>query len=626
MAADSEEIESLLKLAEDCHQRGSLDEAFAYFGRILEIDPRQADALYGIGTVQLQQGKYADAVDALKNAAQICPDVPEFFANYGMALEAIGEKEEAVAAYGKAIHLAPNDVGILSRLGKRLVDLGYHRQIYQLLESADTSIIDVALLKADAERALGNWAGATATLKAIAKQQPENKHSWRSLSYAAAKIRDFPTALSAYKKSIEPNSASDSELLALADLQLQARDSESVESAESTVKEALKINPKNSEANLLRAKCARISGDNEQLRLSLDKALSENPFSGEAWQLKLENEADNSIEESASKCLSLMTERSNEVSSRDYTLALLACGRAFEKLAHYDLAFECIEKGNAAHKAKLEENNFSYDPQETESGFARFLEIFESAPAKSKSLGPSPIFILGMPRSGTTLIERILGEHEAVSFLGENEAMEYIAAQFYWDIEQHNQTLPSALDANYWATLQEEYWARSNCAPGLVTDKMPHNFRHTGLIVSIFPNSPVIYVKRDLRDVCLSIYSRMFPDGHRYACDLQWIAHYAQQAALLMDAWQKRFPERVLMVDYEALIANPQVVCSEVYEFCELQWNPQFLNFHEKNHASFTFSELQVRKPLNTEGIGRWRQYEAQLFDRAPSLRIYGEN
>jgi hypothetical protein len=153
---------------------------------------------------------------------------------------------------------------------------------------------------------------------------------------------------------------------------------------------------------------------------------------------------------------------------------------------------------------------------------------------------------------------------------------------------------------------------------------MPHNFRHIGLITQVFPDAPIIYMSRDPRDVCLSIYCRLFPDVHRYAVDLTWLGHFYGASEQLKKHWLTAFPNRILNVAYEDLIENPIDKTKEMAAFCDLDWRPDCLNFHKNTATSFTFSELQVRKPINREGIGRWRNYEKQLRSLIDALKKNG--
>ena len=245
-------------------------------------------------------------------------------------------------------------------------------------------------------------------------------------------------------------------------------------------------------------------------------------------------------------------------------------------------------------------------------------------PLKSSSgndVTASPIFIVGMPRSGTTLVERILGCLDDVVVGGESEAVEVISTQHYWSLEQGRAVPPRKLQTDSWDSFANEYWRRSTKTGCRLTDKMPHNFWHLGFVRSMFPAAPIIYMRRDPRDVCLSIYTRMFADGHRYACDLEWLGHYYSMSISMMEHWKAVYGDRILEVIYEDLVADPTEQTRDIAAFCDLQWDPACLEFHKQETASFTFSELQVREPINTKGIGAWRNYETQLSPLFDALR-----
>jgi hypothetical protein len=142
---------------------------------------------------------------------------------------------------------------------------------------------------------------------------------------------------------------------------------------------------------------------------------------------------------------------------------------------------------------------------------------------------------------------------------------------------------------------------------------MPTNFRHVGMLCRMFPDAPVIFVRRDPRDVSMSIYTRMFPDGHAYATDLENIAHYYGIAEKLRAHWQQLYPERIMTIDLETLINEPEQESRRLADFCGIEWQASCLDFHERQRASYTFSEMQVREPINTKGIGKWRNYSESM-------------
>ncbi len=202
--------------------------------------------------------------------------------------------------------------------------------------------------------------------------------------------------------------------------------------------------------------------------------------------------------------------------------------------------------------------------------------------------------------------------------------MEHIARGYYQAVAQGKITSPAALTASQLTEMANEYWQRTPLNNPIITDKMPHNFYHIGLITQIFPKAPIIYMNRDPRDVCLSIYCRLFPDVHRYAVDQEWLGHFYGISERLKRHWLTRFPNRILNVVYEDLIKNPTDKTKEIAAFCKLDWRPDCLDFHKHTTTSFTFSELQVRRPINRKGIGKWNKYKKELLPLINSLKKSG--
>lgn len=614
------DTKAALEKAEDQHRQGRLDEASMIYRTVLEADPGSASACYGLGTIYLQQKDYQASHELLERAIHLEKDVPEFMLNLAMSLENLQRPDEAVDSYLKAIYLAPGDTELLLRAGSRLLALGQENHLHKLLRHYDISTPQLAELKAQTESAVGNWVGAMEIMHAIVRLDPESSSNWRKLSTAAAHIRDYQTALSAYRKYLSLSPENSNDLLAYADLLLLARD---VEGANRVIAQAQRNMPDTAHSHLLRAKCARISGDYQSAREHILSSVKLAPELGEAWQLRLETEPKPSRLALAKDCEKIAT--GENISPRDKTMLELTAGRAYEMCEEYEQAFGCFKRGKEVQKQQMLAQKSAYNPAVTEKIIDRIGELFSAPVAIAPNSQAQPIFIVGMPRSGTTLVERIIGEHEGVTSAGENEAIEFIAAQYYWELEQGRQTSPQQLAEKIWQKMREEYWRRSNRLPALVTDKMPHNFRHVGLILSLFPEAPIIYLRRDPRDVCLSIYSRMFPDGHRYACDMQWLAHFYHQSTRIMSHWKKTLPGKILEIKFEELIANPEMISREIAEFCGLKWNPDSLNFHEAQASSYTFSEMQVRRPLNNDGVGRWRHYASVLTPLIESLQDFGE-
>jgi len=160
--------------------------------------------------------------------------------------------------------------------------------------------------------------------------------------------------------------------------------------------------------------------------------------------------------------------------------------------------------------------------------------------------------------------------------------------------------------------------------PIFLTDKMPNNYHHVGMILSMFPSAKIIQMRRDPRDVCLSIYTRSFPDGHNYACSFDTLAHAYKLCTELMDHWRRIAPDRVIDIHYERLVEDPLSEGKKITTFCGLEWNDKCLAFHEDITSSFTFSEMQVREAIHDQRIGRWKHVQEYLQPLLEALRREG--
>lgn len=607
-------IDDALSRAQDYQQRGELESAAEVYRAILAVEPAHADSIYGLGTVYLQQGRATDAIEPLERAAALMPQVPEFAFNLGLAEQQLGRPQSA-ATLQKAALLAAADVDLLAQILGAMMRLGCHRELIAVVARTGTRDPSLVALDAQARMQLGDWAGAAAGLDAVAAARPRDAAVHRELATARAHLRDFGGALEAYERFLSLAGEDAGNQLAYADLLLMAR--RPAEAAEA-VERSLTLGADNADAELIAARCARLDGDYPSARERLRRAVAARPRFGNAWWLLLELEEDGeALEAIAERCHQLA--RDPAAGGREAILLALSAGNARDRLGEYDVAFEDLRFGNERQRALLAEADAAYDPAATEAAFGRLMAVFSKPLAERDPVPVSgPIFVLGMPRSGTTVVERMLASLEGVEAGGENEAMEFVASRYLWELDRGRLPAPEALTADQRNDLVAEYWRRTGGEPRILTDKLPHNFRHVGLIARLFPQAPIIYLERDPRDVALSIYSRPFPDGHAYACDLAALGHFYGQSQRLHDHWRQVFPQRILDVSYESLVADPEPVTRRIAGFCGLRWDPGCLEFHTRAEASFTFSELQVRQALNDRGVGRWRCYQHHL---APFVR-----
>ncbi|MBI1887164.1 MAG: sulfotransferase [Nitrosomonadales bacterium] len=306
------------------------------------------------------------------------------------------------------------------------------------------------------------------------------------------------------------------------------------------------------------------------------------------------------------------------------TLMHFALGKCYDDIGEHEKAFPHFLEG-----CKLKRATIDYDPEQSARHSAAIMRNFETATLDRLRGGgdPSqvPIFVLGMPRSGTTLTEQVIASHPEVHGAGELPDLMAIAlrdiagAAFPDNARLLDQARLSAWGAEYVAGLQR----RALDMPR-ITDKMPANFQAVGLIHLMLPNAKIIHVKRNPVDTCISCFSKLFTFGQEFSYDLAELGRYYVDYARLMEHWRKVLPEGAFLeVQYEDIVADQEAQSRRIIEYCGLEWNDACLDFHQNKRSVKTASMVQVRQPIYKSSVERWRSYEkflGPLFDALGDL------
>lgn len=307
---------------------------------------------------------------------------------------------------------------------------------------------------------------------------------------------------------------------------------------------------------------------------------------------------------------------------------LFSLGHAYDRLGEYDLAFDAFAKAN---RWLLRQAGRRYDRGHTEQLTTVMAEAFcATSIAKVNAAvdsGAEPLFVCGMFRSGSTLIEQVLGAHPQVTAGGELNHLRHLATVRLAPFPQSMATL----DPGRLAVLAEEYRAHlaslfpQSADHAYVTDKRPDNFLLIGLAKQLFPGAKIVHTVRDPLDNGLSVFSHhLHPQAAAYACDLGDIGHYYGQYRRLMTHWKSLYPGDILDFDYDAFVAEPQPLLERLLAFLNLPWDDRCLEFHRLGNTVKTASYWQIRQPLHRGASGRWRNYAVHLGSLRQALAQAG--
>jgi len=309
----------------------------------------------------------------------------------------------------------------------------------------------------------------------------------------------------------------------------------------------------------------------------------------------------------------------NNLNSIEEIYLNFALAKVNEDLEKKDALFNFLNKGNKLCKEKL---NYSLESDQHKHTLIKKIftnpkylpEIIINDELKDKLEAKTPIFIIGMPRSGTTLVEQIISSHKKIYGAGEINTLSNLISDL----------LPKVLSSNNYELNQKTlHLIRHKYLSGLIdlnvpeniiTDKWPLNFQYVGFILAIFPEAKIIHLKRDARATCWSIYKHFFSDiGNGWAYNFKDLAGFYNLYSEMMTFWHDLFPNKIYDVCYEDLTINQEKETRKLLEYCNLDWDENCLNFHENNRAVKTASALQVRKKIYQGSSNAWKKYEAYL-------------
>jgi tetratricopeptide (TPR) repeat protein len=516
-----------------------------------------------------------NAVPALEKAADLMPHDAEAHTNLGNALSAARQLEAAARSYRRAIAIDPHDAELQNSLGSTLLELGRPGEALESLRRA-------LEIEPDSAAAHGNCGNAFRHLGQLDAAQA---------SYRQVLALNRESADAYYNLAIV--------------LRLQNRAAE----AEAHCRKALEINPDMTGAIVLSAKFSADRGQFQDAEARLQRAIALEPESADAWgaipHLRKMRTDDRAWIEGALRIAEKALPPRRESRLR------FAIGKYLDDTKDYPRAFQNYRRANELAKSGRQKHDKHALAQTVDLIIRSYDPAWVSRNQGEGIASFRPVFIVGMPRSGTTLAEQILAAHPAV--FGANELGHWGTASAAYLAAMKAGESPDKMmhrsAVEYLAMLQ-------GLSPDAlrVVDKMPANFLSMGFIHAALPNARFIHMRRDPIDTCLSIYFQDFDATYSYANELDDLAHYYGEYLRVMQHWRSVVPaELILDVSYEELVDDYEFWGRKILEFIGLAWDPRCSNFHETSRTINTASNWQVRQRINKSAVQRWRNYEKFL-------------
>jgi tetratricopeptide (TPR) repeat protein len=619
LAIRPDDVQTLVDAANAMKTIGQARDAIPLYQRALQINPQLLDAQNNLGNAFLELGKIDDAARAYRRALEIKPDDAQIHCNLGNALRQLGSLEEASASSGRAIALDPtlsvahNNLGlILAAQGHRKEAEASYRQALALNPNYVEALNNLGFLLPD----LGKRREAMSLFRRAIELDPGRAESHCNLGNVMFEFRRIDEAAVSFQRALalQPSNA-----FAQVGFGAAQRMRGHAMDAEASCHAALAIDPKSVAALSLLGELCSDRGQFSEAEKFFQQAMRIDPsfpfaFFSIATNRKMTKE-DSEWLKGTEALLAKWLPLRHEISLR------YALGKYHDDTKQFDEAFASYRQANELSKRY----EIHYDRRAVTERVDRMINSFNAASIhRHESQGHSserPVFIVGMPRSGTSLTEQILASHPAVFGAGELA---------FW------QTAIAAYEA---ASL-ENPGAGVSLIPGMareyldhlttlsedslrVVDKMPQNFMSVGLIHAAFPRARIIHLRRNPIDTCLSIYFQYFSHLHPYANDFETLAHYYGEYVRMTDHWRAVIPASTLLeIPYEALIDDQEAWTRRMLDFIDVPWDSKCMDFHQTDRVVITLSKWQVRQKIHAASAGRWRNYEKYVGPLLPLMGL----
>jgi tetratricopeptide (TPR) repeat protein len=640
-------------------------DAIAELEQALAIKPDLAAPHNNLGSALAALGRHIDALPAYREAVRLNPEFTDACNNLGLSLVALGRPDEALEIYRTALTLMPGDADAHANLAIALAALDRHEAAIPHFEAAlagRPGNTEAHNNLGNSLAALNRHGEALAHYAKAIELRPELAEVHYNLGNALTTLQRHPEAVAHYRKALalQPRYAEAHNNLGIALVMLE-RPAEAVthhreaiairpdfteahsslgdalaaldryDEAQASFHRALALDPAFPEAHAGLGNLQRTLGRLEEARQTFEKAISLAPRRAE-FHRGLAEIKRFAAGDSQLAAMEALAQDAATLSGNGRTHLQFALAKAYDDLGDSPRAFQHLIEGNAHKRAAIQ-----YDPSETLRLFARTAEVFTSElmrrQANQGDPSPLPIFIVGMPRSGSSLIEQVLASHSRVFGAGEITDFNAAAAILAGPggaLPVPFPELAAEMTAEQFRCVGSHYvnGLRSR-APSAerITDKTLGNFLFAGLIHLALPNARIIHARRNPVDTCLSCFSKLFASQMSFTYDLAELGQYYRAYDALMAHWSQVLPAGVMLeVSYEDMVADFEPQAKRILGHCGLQWEEACLSFHTTQRPVKTASSAQVRQPLYRAAVGRSQSYRALLSPLLDALGPVAES
>ena len=603
----------LLDAGLNCYQRGNLDAAEKHFRQLVSSDSSNVHGLNLLGMVCVNTGRQEEAVQLITQALKINPADAQAHGNLGLAYQRMEDLVLAERHFRKSIEIDANKPTIWNSLGNVLRDKGQAADAIKTYESTlrvDGNYPECWTNLSIALVDLGQFERAFQAVSRALQIDSTLPESHNQLAEVYRKKSKFDLAISAYKKSLEIDPTLYESMLGLATVY---RESEDSEAALKILSQLIKLEPRHAKAytvlGILKEQIGDAAAAADCFEKSIELAPDAIPPHCHLAQIKGRKSSEDEI---------LAMERFQKVtglSREDRTHLHFGLGEANDQQGETDKAFEAWLTAN-----QIKAERFPYDSDKRKRHRDQTIEYSQGLAARLTE-APSQdirqlVFVIGMPRSGTSLTDQILSSNSGVSSLGEVGYADDMAVQVK---KQTGELYPQGLAklaVDDIDLLRADYLKKipsKHSKYQVLIDKTPMNYQHLGLLAEVFPNAKFIHCRRSPMDNCFSIFKLSFADDQSYAHELTALGHHYTLYEGMMDRWTEMYPHRILDIHYEDTVADIKAQCIRLVEFLGLAFEPAMLEFYSAERLVRTPSASQVRQPIYKSSVQAWKKYEQHL-------------